>query len=82
MNSRNDIRAEDYHAKARAASALASASSLDRVRELHEAAAVVWRELAISEERQAASLLNRYGRAAQLVGSLGSGARAASTVWS
>lgn len=49
------------------------------MRELHEAAAAVWRGLAISEERQAASLLNRYGRAAQLVGGLGPGAGVAST---
>jgi len=58
------IRAADYRALARDASARARASVLQRVREQHEAAASTWRELAKSEDRRTLSLSRRYGRAA------------------
>jgi hypothetical protein len=60
----SQIRAHDYRAKARDATALAEASVLQRVRERHQLAASVWTELAETEERRAQSLSQRFGRAA------------------
>ena len=48
--SRSQVKAEDYRCKARNASAMAEASTLDRVREKHELAAATWREMAESQE--------------------------------
>jgi hypothetical protein len=50
---KSEVRAEDYRAKARSASAMAQACVLDRTREQHEFAASVWTKLAESEERRA-----------------------------
>lgn len=47
---KSHIRAEDYRSKARDASAMAEASTLDRVREKHELAAATWLGMAKSEE--------------------------------
>jgi hypothetical protein len=53
---RSQIRAADYRAKARAASALAGASILQRVRERHHVAAATWKALAKSEESRVSGL--------------------------
>lgn len=60
---RSEIRAADYRARARAASALAGASVLQQVRERHQVAAATWKALAKSEERRVAGLRRRFGRA-------------------
>jgi len=62
---RSQVRAAEYHAKASEAAALAAASPLQRVRELHELAASRWTQLAEFEDRRTLGLARRFGRAAQ-----------------
>lgn len=64
MSASNHIKAADYRSKAKAASALAEASTLTLVRQKHASAASAWTELAGAEERRAASLSRRFGPAA------------------
>jgi hypothetical protein len=47
---KHQLRADDYNARADAASEAAQDSSLPRVRERYEAAATTWRTLAEAEE--------------------------------
>jgi hypothetical protein len=62
---RSQAKAAEYHAKASDAAALAAASVLQRVRELHELAAYKWTQLAESEDRRTVFLARRDGRAAE-----------------
>jgi len=62
---RSEIRAADYRARARAASAAARACLLQQVRERHRAAAATWQALAKSEDRRVAGLRRRFTPATQ-----------------
>jgi len=62
---RSQVRAAEYHAKASEAAALAAASPLQRVRELHELAAYRWTQLAEFEDRRTLGLARRFERPAQ-----------------
>jgi hypothetical protein len=53
---RSETRAADFRSKASAASTLARASLLQRVREQHSLAAIAWRELARSEDQRTSGL--------------------------
>ena len=64
MTLKSQTRAAEYHAKASEAAALAAASVLQRVRELHELAAARWTRLAELEDSRALSLARRFGKAA------------------
>lgn len=63
MTQTSQARADEYHAKASAAAALAASSVLQRVRELHQLAAARWTALAELEDRRTLGLAQRFGRA-------------------
>lgn len=65
MRPKSQARAAEYHAKASDAAALAASCALQRVRELHELAAVKWTQLAELEDRNTLNLARRFGRAAR-----------------
>jgi len=50
---KSELKAEEYRARAREASAAAAEASLDRIRERHQQAAITWSELADAEEARA-----------------------------
>ncbi|MCR5879093.1 hypothetical protein [Phenylobacterium sp. J367] len=60
MTVKSDLRAVEYRTRAEAATSAAEASPLANQRELHEASAAVWNQLAEQEER-------RSVRAAQIL---------------
>ena len=61
MTTKSDLKALEFRARARDASAAAGACALDRAREQHELAALRWIELAEAEEKRA---LGARGRSA------------------
>ncbi|WP_374469036.1 hypothetical protein [Phenylobacterium sp.] len=60
---KSEQRAVEYRVRAEAANAAAEACELARPREQHEAAAAVWTQLAVAEERRAADRLIFLGAA-------------------